>query len=74
MAKEVKRPYKSAIAECGVVVAQDLQGRIWIGREHDGVNILNKSTGEIKTLMHQPDDERSLQDNTVSALYEDLME
>ena len=63
----INRQSRSAVLS----VAQDLQGRIWIGREHDGVNILNKSTGEIKTLMHQPDDERSLQDNTVSALYED---
>lgn len=44
----INRQSRSAVLS----VAQDLQGRIWIGREHDGVNILNKSTGEIKTLMH----------------------
>lgn len=63
----IKQQSRSAVLS----VAQDLQGRIWLGREHDGINILNKSTGEIKTLMHQSDDERSLQDNTVSALYGD---
>ena len=55
-------------------VAQDKQGRIWIGKDQEGIDILDKKTGEVRHLLNKADDERSLQDNTVMALYEDSSE
>lgn len=52
-------------------VAQDKQGRIWIGKDREGIDILDKETGEVRQLRNKPDDERSLQNNAVMALYED---
>lgn len=52
-------------------IAQDNRGCIWIGKERDGIDILNKETGEIKHLHNKLDDERSLQNNTITALYLD---
>lgn len=51
-------------------VAQDNQGRIWVGKELGGIDILDKETGQVKHLQNKPDDERSLQSNTVTALYQ----
>lgn len=55
-------------------LAQDKQGRIWIGKDKGGIDILDKETGEVRQLRNKPGDERSLQDNTVMALYEDADE
>lgn len=55
-------------------VAQDKQGRIWIGKDKDGIDILDKETGEITVLKNKPGDERSLSNNKVMALYEDSNE
>lgn len=51
-------------------VSQDHQGRIWIGKDQDGIDILNKETGEVVELRNNPADERSLQNNAVMALYQ----
>lgn len=55
-------------------VAQDKQGCIWIGKDQDGIDILDKETGEVRQLRNKPGDERSLQNNTVMVLYEDSNE
>ncbi|WP_455666452.1 two-component regulator propeller domain-containing protein [Phocaeicola sp.] len=55
-------------------VAQDKEGRIWIGKEQEGIDILDKQTGEVRQLRHKTDDERSLQNNAIMALYEDANE
>ncbi|MGL4852985.1 MAG: hybrid sensor histidine kinase/response regulator transcription factor [Phocaeicola sp.] len=52
-------------------VSQDAQGRIWIGKDQDGVDVLDKKSKEVIRLMHNPNDERSLQNNTINALYSD---
>jgi signal transduction histidine kinase/ligand-binding sensor domain-containing protein/DNA-binding response OmpR family regulator len=53
------------------VLEQDNRGNIWIGKDQDGISVLNKVTGEITQLVYNPNDERSLPNNTISALYED---
>lgn len=55
-------------------VSQDKQGRIWIGTDQDGIDILDKKTGEVRQLRNKAGDERSLQNNTVMVLYEDSSE
>ena len=42
-------------------VSQDKQGRIWIGTDQDGIDILDKKTGEVRQLRNKAGDERSLQ-------------
>lgn len=63
----IKRQSQSAVH----AVAQDNQGRIWIGKELNGIDILDKETGVVKHLQNKPDNERSLQSNTVTALFQD---
>ena len=51
-------------------VAQDKYGRIWVGYDQNGIRILeNGETCQV--LVNNPDDPRSLPNNTVTALYED---
>ncbi len=52
-------------------VAQDAEGRIWIGKDYKGIDILDKKTGTITNLIHNEDDARSLSHNTVYQLYAD---
>ena len=42
-------------------VSQDKQGRIWIGTDQDGIDILDKKTGEVRQLRNKAGDERSFQ-------------
>lgn len=53
-----------------LAVAQDNQGRLWVGKELAGIDILDKETGQVKHLQNEPDNERSLQSNRVTALYQ----
>lgn len=67
LANFVKQQTHSLIRSIG----QDKTGRIWIGTDMDGIYILSKSRGEIKNIKNSSGDERSLQNNTITALYED---
>ncbi len=46
-------------------------GRIWIGTDHGGINILDKQTGSVSTLRSNPGDPRTLSQNSIQALYKD---
>ena len=51
-------------------VAQDKYGRIWIGHDQNGIQIWeNGKLSEV--LTNNPDNQRSLPNNTVTTLYED---
>lgn len=52
-------------------IAQDRQGRIWLGKDQDGIEIWNKATGKRSLLSYHPEDERGLPNNTINVLYED---
>ena len=51
-------------------VSQDNYGNIWIGRDQDGIEVVRKN-GKILRLMNDPNDDRTLSNNTVTALYTD---
>ncbi|SDE80681.1 Signal transduction histidine kinase [Dyadobacter soli] len=46
-------------------------GRIWIGTDHGGINILDKQTGRVSTLRSNPGDPRTISQNSIQALYKD---
>ena len=52
-------------------VVQDGAGQIWIGTDHGGINLLNKSDFSIRYLEHNDFDENSLSQNAVTCLYRD---
>ena len=52
-------------------IAQDNQGRIWIGTDHGGVNIYDKKTNSITILRNDPLNPNSLSQNSAISLYND---
>ncbi|MEO5563072.1 MAG: two-component regulator propeller domain-containing protein, partial [Chitinophagaceae bacterium] len=52
-------------------VLQDKQGRIWIGTDHGGVNILDKKSFTIRYLVNNADDNKSLSQNSIIAMHTD---
>lgn len=50
-------------------VAQDKDGRIWMGNDPNGITIFDKRTHAVTRLLHDPNDERSLPNNTIFNLY-----
>ncbi|RXF67653.1 hybrid sensor histidine kinase/response regulator [Arcticibacter tournemirensis] len=50
---------------------EDRRGRIWIGTDGGGVNVLDKKTGIVEKYVHNSLDNNSISDNTVQALRED---
>ncbi|UII33041.1 ATP-binding protein [Fulvivirga ulvae] len=53
----------------GIVEGAD--GKIWIGTDHGGINILDKETQTISYLLHNPEIENSLSHNSIYCLYKD---
>lgn len=51
-------------------VAQDKYGCIWVGRDQDGIEVIDPS-GQTLRLMHDPNNGRALSNNTITVLYED---
>ncbi|HEY5570103.1 MAG TPA: two-component regulator propeller domain-containing protein [Bacteroidales bacterium] len=52
-------------------VAQDANGRIWVATDHGGVAIIDKKTKKVRTLIHDPEDEHSLPQNSLISLFSD---
>lgn len=52
-------------------VTQDNRGQIWIGTDHGGINLVDKKTLTVKYLVNEPDDFRSLSQNSIYSLYKD---
>jgi signal transduction histidine kinase/ligand-binding sensor domain-containing protein/DNA-binding response OmpR family regulator len=52
-------------------VVQDNQGRIWVGTDHGGINIIDKQRQSIYYLTHQPENPKSLSQNSITSLYKD---
>jgi len=52
-------------------LVQDNKGLIWIATDHGGINILNKQDFSIRVVLHNPDDVRSLSQNSIQTIYKD---
>ncbi|KAA0992203.1 hybrid sensor histidine kinase/response regulator transcription factor [Dyadobacter aurulentus] len=46
-------------------------GRIWLGTDHGGINVIDKKSGNVSTLLFNPGDPRTISQNSVQALYKD---
>ncbi len=53
-------------------LAQDKYGHIWVGRDQDGIEVTDKGGGYIH-LANDPNNERTLSNNTITVLYEDVV-
>lgn len=51
------------------VMAQDKEGRLWIGKDRSGLEVMDKRTGEVTRLECKPEEEHTLPGNTVTALH-----
>ncbi|MCE6991980.1 hybrid sensor histidine kinase/response regulator transcription factor [Dyadobacter sp. CY323] len=54
-------------------VVQDNQGRIWIGVDHGGINLLDKNKKTITYILPDDDDKNAISQNTFNAIYKDPM-
>jgi signal transduction histidine kinase/ligand-binding sensor domain-containing protein/DNA-binding response OmpR family regulator len=52
-------------------IAQDNLGNIWIATDHGGLNIIDKANQTIRYLLHNPNDEKSLAQNSINCMYKD---
>lgn len=47
------------------------KGKIWVGTDHGGINLIDKAKKEVAYILHQPEEPRSISHNAVYALYRD---
>ncbi len=52
-------------------IIQDDKGNIWVGTDHGGIDVINKYSGEVVTIAHQSDNEKSIAQNSITELYID---
>ncbi|WP_273157953.1 hybrid sensor histidine kinase/response regulator transcription factor [Bacteroides fluxus] len=52
-------------------LAQDKYGNIWVGRDQDGIDVIDKNRQHTH-LANDPNNERTLSNNTITSLYEDV--
>jgi signal transduction histidine kinase/ligand-binding sensor domain-containing protein/DNA-binding response OmpR family regulator len=52
-------------------IVQDDKGIIWIATDHGGINLVDKHKNEVSYLLHNPDDDQSLVQNSVNTIYKD---
>jgi signal transduction histidine kinase/ligand-binding sensor domain-containing protein/DNA-binding response OmpR family regulator len=46
-------------------------GKIWIGTDHGGINILDKKSRSVSALLSSPNDPRTISQNSIQTLYKD---
>jgi signal transduction histidine kinase/ligand-binding sensor domain-containing protein/DNA-binding response OmpR family regulator len=52
-------------------VVQDNNGVIWVGTDHGGINLIDKKTMSVRYLVSNPEDDKSVSQNSITALYKD---
>lgn len=52
-------------------IVQEETGLLWIGTDHGGINLLNKKDFSVRYLTNDPDDEKSISQNSIVSMYKD---
>ncbi len=52
-------------------IVEDNKGKIWIGTDHGGINLLDKKDFSIRYLLNETEDEKSLSQNSATTIYKD---
>lgn len=52
-------------------VVEDNKGLIWVGTDHGGINIIDKKLRTVRYVLTNPEDSKSLSQNTITTLYKD---
>lgn len=52
-------------------IIQSADGKIWIGTDHGGVNIIDKKTMQVQYLLNDAEDHTSISQNSVWCVYKD---
>ncbi len=52
-------------------IIQDNNGKIFLGTDHGGLNIIDKRTRKVKFVLNDPGDENSLSQNSIICMYKD---
>lgn len=52
-------------------VIQDDKGKIWVGTDHGGINIIDKKKEKITYITYDHDNERTISQNSITSLYKD---
>ncbi|MBN1599343.1 MAG: response regulator [Bacteroidales bacterium] len=52
-------------------IVQDSDGKIWVGTDHGGINIIDKKYGTVDYQKHDPEDEYSISQDVITNLYRD---
>ncbi|MBK7937206.1 MAG: hypothetical protein IPJ82_08990 [Lewinellaceae bacterium] len=50
-------------------ITQDEQGLIWVATDHGGITLIDKQNKSVRYLLHDPDDEHSLSQNSAISMY-----
>jgi signal transduction histidine kinase/ligand-binding sensor domain-containing protein/DNA-binding response OmpR family regulator len=52
-------------------IMQDDKGILWIGTDHGGIDLIDKKDNSLHIIQNNPDDSRSLSQNSIISLYKD---
>ena len=52
-------------------IVQDKDDNIWIGTDHGGINVINKTNVAVKYILNNENDSKSLSQNSISSIYYD---
>jgi len=52
-------------------VSQANDGILWVATDHGGLNLIDKRDFSVSYILHKPEDERSIGQNSITALYKD---
>ncbi|MCO5237435.1 MAG: response regulator [Chitinophagaceae bacterium] len=67
--KETGRTRLNSNIIAGIIQSAD--GKIWIGTDHGGINILDKKTMQVQYLLNDAEDHTSISQNSVWCVYKD---
>lgn len=67
--KEWNKPRLNKNIVRGLV--QDNNGKIWVGTDHGGINVIDKKDLSVRYILHDEEDDKSLAQNSINTIYKD---